>query len=179
MDDFRAAVLGFWFDELEPEQHFIGSPELDANIRQRFLPLYETLMAQPPEADTASAETLLAAIIVLDQFPRNMFRGTAQAFATDPIASKLTHAAIKRGFDLEIDEARRAFIYMPLMHSEDIADQTLCVEKFDMMGGNPHAVEHCAVIAKFGRFPHRNAVLGRRSTADELAYLKTAPRHGQ
>ena len=91
----------------------------------------------------------------------------------------MAHAVIARGLDLETDEARRAFMYMPLMHSENIADQTLCVEKFDMMGGNPYAVEHRDIIEKFGRFPYRNAVLGRRSTADELAYLETAARHGQ
>ena len=179
MTDFRKNVLGFWFEELEPQMHFVSSPQLDDTIRDRFLPLYEALVAEPPEADTASAETLLAAIITLDQFPRNMFRRTARAFAADPIARNLAHAVIARGLDLETDEARRAFMYMPLMHSENIADQTLCVEKFDMMGGNPYAVEHRDIIEKFGRFPYRNAVLGRRSTADELAYLETAARHGQ
>ena len=179
MNDFSKDVLGFWFEELEPKMHFTASPQLDEVIRNRFLPLYEALVAQPPDADTASAETLLAAIITLDQFPRNMFRRTARAFAADPLARDLAHAVIARGLDRETDKARRAFIYMPLMHSENIADQTLCVEKFDMMGGNPYAIEHRDIIAKFGRFPYRNAVLGRRSTADELAYLESAARHGQ
>lgn len=179
MDDFTKDVLGFWFEELEPEMHFVSSPQLDATIRDRFLPLYETLMAQPMNGEAASAEALLAAIIVLDQFPRNMFRRTAKAFAGDPMALTLAHAAIRRGHDLEIGETRRAFFYMPLMHAENIADQNLCVEKFEALGGNPYAVEHRDIIAKFGRFPYRNAVLGRRSSNDELAYLETAARHGQ
>lgn len=179
MDDFSKDVLSFWFETLEPSQHFIASPQLDATMRERFLPLYETLNAQPMNGDTASAEAILAAIIVLDQFSRNMFRGTAQAFATDDTALALAHAAIRRGLDAQIEQARRSFVYMPLMHSENLEDQKLCVEKFEALGGNPHALEHYEVIAKFGRFPHRNAVLGRRSTADELAYLETAARHGQ
>lgn len=179
MKDFSKDVLGFWFEELEPQMHFTASPQLDTTIRDRFLPLYEALIAQPPEADVATAETMLAAIIVLDQFPRNMFRRTAQAFAADPLALTLARAAIQRGLDLEIDEARRGFVYMPLMHAENLADQDLCVAKFDAMGGNPYAAEHRDIIAKFGRFPYRNAVLGRRSTADELAYLESAARHGQ
>lgn len=179
MDEFTKDVLGFWFEELQPEMHFASSPQLDATIRDRFLPLYEILMAQPMDGETTSAEALLAAIIVLDQFPRNMFRRTARAFAGDPFARDLAHAAIARGLDLEIDETRRAFFYMPLMHAENMADQTLCVEKFEALGGNPYAIEHRDIIAKFGRFPYRNAVLGRRSTDDELAYLETAARHGQ
>lgn len=179
MTDFSKDVLGFWFEELDPAQHFVGAPELDAAIRARFLPLYEALVAQPPDTAKARADDLLAAIIVLDQFPRNMFRGTAKAFAADPIALALTHETLIAGLDRQIDEARRAFIYMPLMHSELLSDQELCIAKFDTLGGNPHAVEHRNVIAAFGRFPHRNAVLGRRSTAAELAYLENAARHGQ
>ena len=179
MDDFSAAVLGFWFDELEPEQHFIASTELDTTIRDRFLRLYETLMAQPMNGETASAEAVLAAIILLDQFSRNMFRGTPRAFAGDPMALALAQQAIERGLDLETNEARRAFFYMPLMHAENLADQELCIAKFDALGGNPHAVEHRDIIAQFGRFPHRNAILGRHSTAAELAYLETGGRFGQ
>lgn len=179
MKNFSKDVLGFWFEELAPEQHFISSSQLDATIQDRFLPLYEALVAQPPNTAQARADELLAAVIVLDQFPRNMFRRTAKAFASDPMALTLAHAAIRRHLDTQLPEAQRGFIYMPLMHSELLSDQELCIAKFDTLGGNPHAVEHRDVIAEFGRFPHRNAVLGRHSTAAELAYLETAAQHGQ
>lgn len=179
MNNFSQDVLGFWFEELDPSQHFVSSPALDATIRARFLSLYETLVAQPMSGDAATADALLAAIIVLYQFPHNMFRGTPRAFASDPLALTLTHHALQRGLDTQIDEDRRAFLYMPLMHVEDLTAQDLCVSLFDTLGGNPHAVEHREVIAQFGRFPHRNAIFGRASSEAELAYLETGSRFGQ
>jgi len=157
-----------------PEQWFAHSDSVDAAIRERFAPLLEEVKASRAEGWRDDPETLLAAIIVLDQFSRNVHRGTPQAFAADPLAQELTCLALDRGWDARLPVQQRHFLYMPLMHAEDPELQTLCLRCFDQPGleeGLAYAHEHAEVIARFGRFPTRNAALGRESTLEERVYL--------
>jgi uncharacterized protein (DUF924 family) len=174
-EDWIQAVLQFWFKELKPEAWFGKDPVLDQLIRVRFGALYEQRKESAPET-TISARGSLAAVIVLDQFPRNMYRGLPQAFATDQQALAISQRAIGLALDLELDPQQRAFLYMPFQHSEDRTVQERSVELFAALG-NPetlaYAREHHAIIEQFGRFPHRNAILGRTSSAQELEFLKT------
>lgn len=175
-------VLDFWFDELTYEDWFGGGAELDEKLRARFLPLYEQLKAGFDEKSVEDARTALAAILVFDQFSRNIFRGTAAAFATDDMAVGLARLAVDRGWDNTVEPAQRSFYYMPFMHSEILADQERCVDLFRSLGqgsGLDYAIEHRDIVAKFGRFPHRNRALGRESTADELEFLKGHAGYGQ
>lgn len=168
-------VLKFWFEELAREAWFRKSDVTDELIRSRFLSLHERIAALPAEAAWTSPRRALATILVLDQFPRNMFRGVPQAFATDAKARDVAVGAIERGFDEGFDKDGRAFMYLPLEHSEDLADQERAVELFTPLGDaeyTHYAVAHRDVIARFGRFPHRNAVLGRTSTPEEEEFLK-------
>lgn len=168
-------VLAFWFEDLLPEAWFDKSDATDALIRDRFLKVYETVAAMPAPAAWSSARRALATIIVLDQFPRNMFRGTPRAFATDHIARDVALGAVERGFDRSFDIHGRAFMYLPFEHSEDLADQERSVTLFTPLGDKTYtdyAVAHRDIIARFGRFPHRNAVLGRSSTPQEEAFLQ-------
>lgn len=175
-------VLGFWFDELTSEDWFGGGPELDEKIRARFLPLFEQMKAGFSEENVEDGRTALAAIIVFDQFPRNMFRSTAAAFATDDLAAGVSRLAVERGWDSEAEPAQRSFFYMPFMHSEILADQERCVDLFRALGegsGLDYAIEHRDIVAKYGRFPHRNRILGRESTGEELEFLKEHAGYGQ
>ena len=175
-------VLSFWFDELTYEDWFGGSKELDDRIRERFLDLYERLKADFDADAVDDPRTALAAIILFDQFPRNMFRKTAAAFATDDIAIALARRAIDKEFDAALDEKARSFLYMPFMHSEVSADQERCVDLFRSLGENEglkYAIEHRDIVARYGRFPHRNRVLGRDSTKDELEFLNQHAGYGQ
>lgn len=167
-------MLGFWFDLVMPEQRFAKSDSLDREIRTLFGPLRDEVLASGAAGWRNDPETLLAAIILLDQFSRNTYRGEAEAFAGDALAQELTCLAIDRGWDAGFDPERRAFLYMPLMHAEDRELQTLCVERFSEPGLEAnlgYAHDHAQVISRFGRFPTRNAALGRESTAEEKAYL--------
>lgn len=175
-------VLGFWFGELTYQDWFGGEAKVDEAIRARFLDLYEKLKADPKVEAIDDARTALAAVIVFDQFPRNMFRRTAAAFATDDLALGIARRALDRGFDAELDGAARPFLYMPLMHSEVSADQERCVDLFRELGeenGLKYAIEHRDIVARYGRFPHRNRVLGRESTQDELDFLQGHAGYGQ
>lgn len=169
-----AEVNRFWFEEKEPEDWFGGGPVLDAEIRDRFAKLHRELAAQPPAAETLAPEAATAAVIVLDQFPRNIFRGQAAAFATDTAALALAKAAVERGLDATLGQRQRQFLYLPFMHAEDPAAQARSVELFTGLG-DPEvldfAVQHRNVIARFGRFPGRNAALGRVSSEEEQAFL--------
>ena len=168
-------VLSFWFGELRPEQWFAVHATLDEGIRTRFGPLHQRLAASVPLGWEETAEGCLAAVIVLDQFPRNMFRGEARAFATDTAALALAERAIGQGFEQALDPVRRTFLYMPFQHSERAADQARSVELFAALG-DPRVLDfakrHKQIVDRFGRFPHRNAVLGRPSTAEERAFLE-------
>jgi uncharacterized protein (DUF924 family) len=168
-----ADVLRFWFVELSEADWFAVCAELDARIRARFLALHTRLAADAGLVGV-TPRALLAGVLVLDQFSRNMFRGTPQAFATDPSARALARTAIARGFDVGLAKRERAFLYLPFEHSESRDDQALAVELISALGDEEwtrHAREHQALIDRFGRFPHRNAILGRVSSAEELAAL--------
>lgn len=175
-------VLDFWFGELTNDDWFGGGTELDDKIRVRFLPLYEQLKAEFDEETVDDARTALAAIIIFDQFPRNIFRGTAAAFATDDIAVGLARLAVERGWDNKAEPLQRPFYYMPFMHSEILADQERCVDLFREIGegsGLDYAIEHRDIVAKFGRFPHRNRALGRENTAEEIEFMQGHAGYGQ
>ena len=167
-------ILRFWFAEVPLEKHFAKDEALDAEIAGRFGKLRDDVLASNAARWRGRPDTLLAAIILLDQFSRNIHRDTAQAFAADPLALALTREAIANGWDEAIDGERRAFLYMPLMHAEDPAVQRESVACFTRLGNAEnldYAREHEAVIDRFGRFPSRNAALGRPSTPEELTYL--------
>ena len=168
-------VLDFWFGELGREGWFRKDANVDRAIHDRFELVYEVLTTWPVEDALASPERALATVIVLDQFPRNMFRTSARAFATDRLALVIARAAIAQGLDQQIDQDRRVFLYLPFEHSEDAGDQARCVALTSALGDaeyTRYAGLHQAVIDRFGRFPHRNAVLGRVSTPEEVAFLK-------
>ena len=133
------------------------------------------MAALPVEECVADADKALAAVIVCDQFPRNMFRGTPRAFATDSKALTIANAAIAKGYDAALTQSQRQFLYLPFEHAEDAASQARAVELFAPLGDaelTKYAEAHKAIIDRFGRFPHRNAVLGRVSTPEEVAFLK-------
>ena len=169
-------VLRFWFEELSERQWFRGGAEVDARVRARFAGLYERL-ASEPAPDAPTPDRALATVVALDQFSRNLFRDDARAFAADPLARRIARAAIDRRLDEGMDTNQRLFLYLPFEHSEAIEDQRLALELMQRLG-DPRllafARDHHDVIARFGRFPHRNAVLGRESTPEELEYLKHA-----
>ena len=167
-------VLHFWFDELEAGQWFAKSDAIDAQIRDRFLALHRRVAAEDGSV-AMPPRPLLAAVIVLDQFSRNLFRGTPRAFAADPIARELSRAAVKQRFDDAMNEQERLFLYMPFEHSEDRKDQAFAVELIARLGKEEwtrDAIEHKAIIDQFGRFPHRNAILDRHSSQDEVTFLR-------
>lgn len=163
----------FWLNEVGAEGWYNQSDALDASIRERFLTLWQDAeKITHPWRD--SAEGALAALILTDQFPRNMFRGDPRAFATDALALQIADQAIGLGFDLATPEPQRQFFYLPFEHSESLADQNRAVALFqrNMPGENlRHAELHRDAIAAFGRFPWRNQALGRKNTAREQAIL--------
>jgi uncharacterized protein (DUF924 family) len=168
------AVLDFWFGEVPPEKRFARDAALDAEIGRRFGAMRDEVVATDAAGWLSDPDTMLAAIILLDQFSRNIHRDTAQAFAADSLALRLTHEAIAHRWDDAIDAERRAFLYMPLMHAEDRAVQQESIVRFTRLGNEENlafAHEHAAVIDRFGRFASRNAALGRASTPEELAWL--------
>jgi uncharacterized protein (DUF924 family) len=168
-------VLTFWFSPARRSLWYAGDSGFDADIRRRFLHTYEAACAGQLDHWRKTPQSLLALIIVLDQFPRNMFRGSARAFAADPQAVSLTKEGIEQGFDRNFADAQRNFFYMPLMHSESLSDQELLIRLG--FGDNRYAREHHETIVRFGRFPHRNQALGRQSTAAEAAYLVRRQSH--
>lgn len=170
-----ADVLRYWFEELTLEQCFEKSDATDSAIRERFTALHEQLAVNDGAIRTEAPRELLAAIIVFDQFSRNIFRGSPRAFATDPIARRLARTAIADGLDQAMSKRERIFVYLPFEHSEDAADQEQSVALFATLGDaelDKYAVAHKVIIDRFGRFPHRNAALGRESTPEEVAFLK-------
>lgn len=172
-------VLDYWFEELSRKDWFMSSKLLDDTITNRFSAIHKQITNQTELADNTNPSMVLAAVIVLDQFSRNMFRGTPQAFSSDAQALRFANTAIDRELHKSMSDDQKQFLYMPFMHSENIADQNISVTYFDELGRSEHAIEHREVIERFGRFPHRNALLGRQSTDDEINYLKDAKRYGQ
>ena len=168
-----ADVVAFW-QKAGPDRWFKKNPAFDDEIRERFLTTYEVAAAGQLSVWEQSAEGTLALLILLDQFPRNMFRGEARAFATDPLARAITAGAIVRGFDSQVPKEMRNFFYLPFEHSEDLADQERGIALNKASGDEENlkwAEIHADIIRRFGRFPHRNAVLGRTTTPDEQAFL--------
>jgi uncharacterized protein (DUF924 family) len=175
---WQSAVNDFWFAELRPEDWFGGGKSLDDKIRARFSGLYEELRNTPPSPAALDAFEHLAAVIAFDQFPRNMFRGTAAAFGTDTLALTMAKDAADRGLDKALEQLHKQFLYMPFMHSENRADQARSLELFTALGhaeALDFAHQHKDVIDRFGRFPSRNASLGRASTPEEKHFLTTTP----
>jgi uncharacterized protein (DUF924 family) len=175
--DWAEQVLTFWFG-LEPEQWWKGDAGLDERIRDRFLELWRDKRRLPSDQFLGSPEEALAAVILFDQFPRNMMRGHADQYSTDHLALEIARAAVDRGFDAELPEARRGFLYMPFQHSEDLGDQQRSMLLFTALGNEEqqrYAKLHHDIIARFGRFPHRNAVLGRQPRPEEIAAGDVVP----
>jgi uncharacterized protein (DUF924 family) len=169
-------VLSFWFGELRPGDWFAKSDALDATIRLRFSGLHARLAAGPAQALRSTPRELLAAVVVLDQFSRNLHRGDARAFATDALARMLARRALETGADRALSPPERLFLYLPFEHSEDRADQALAVKLVSQLGDpgwTRYAEAHRDIIERFGRFPHRNQVLGRSSSEEELALLQS------
>jgi uncharacterized protein (DUF924 family) len=168
-------VLRFWFAEAGPQQWFAKDAAFDAQVCGRFLALHETLAGTSSESLLADVRKALAAVIVLDQMSRNMFRGSPRAFAADGKALALADAAVARGFDAGLTKDERMFLYLPFEHAEDPAMQARSVALMAGLGDPEQArwaEKHKAVVDRFGRFPHRNAVLGRPSTPEEIEFLK-------
>ncbi|HZP77910.1 MAG TPA: DUF924 family protein [Pseudolabrys sp.] len=167
-----ADVVGFWRDA-GPDKWFEKDSAFDTEIRTRFLSAHEAAAAGALADWEASAQGALALLILLDQFPRNMFRGTARMYVSDPQALALAKRAIAAGYDNEVEAQFRGFFYLPLSHSENLADQEQAVALYQKAGDEnvSYALEHADVIRRFGRFPHRNPLLGRQTTAEEQAFL--------
>ncbi len=177
--EWHKDVLNFWFEELTPAQWYSSSVDLDESIRARFGSTLSALTMSIPENVYQDAHPALAAIIVFDQFPRNMFRGTAEAFGYDQKAIKLARHALDTGLDKSLNGSELAFMRMPFMHSELLADQRRSIEIFKATNNEKFAQDHYKVVVEFGRFPYRNEALDRHSTPAEIDYLKDAKRYGQ
>ncbi|PIG94190.1 DUF924 family protein [Gloeocapsopsis sp. IPPAS B-1203] len=179
-------ILAFWFEQPNAADYgkqrtfwFTKSPEIDREICARFLSDYEQAATHQLSSWQESPRSCLALILLLDQFPRNIFRGTPKAFATDTAALTTAQHAVTQGFDRELLNVQRWFIYLPFEHSENLEHQRQCVELFASLKDDPesasaidYAQRHLAVIERFGRFPHRNEILGRKSTPEELEFLQ-------
>jgi uncharacterized protein (DUF924 family) len=178
-------ILDFWFgSEDEPgygefrEVWFRKDPEFDRMIRDRFEDLHEAAATGELDGWKEEARSCLALVILLDQFPRNMYRGDPKTYATDRKAQETAGYAVDRALDRELPAFQRMFLYMPFMHSEDLEQQRRSVELFRGLGGEgeadptSYAVQHMEIIERFGRFPHRNEILGRQTTPEEAEFLK-------
>ncbi len=171
----HTAILEFWFEELEPSQWWLRDNALDKTIIKRFSAIH----AQAAQCELFSwretAKGRLAEIIVLDQFSRNMFRGSARSFASDPLALALSQEAISVAADKELTAIERSFLYLPFMHSESLEIHAVAVQLYKengIQGNYDFELKHKVIIEQFGRYPHRNEVLGRISSAAEIAFLK-------
>lgn len=180
------AILQFWFGKPDEADYgksrkvwFTKNPEFDDEVRSRFLNVHNQAAASKLDDWKTTPQGCLALIILLDQFPRNMFRGQPQAFATDSQALAYARHAVTQEFDKELPKLQRWFVYLPFEHSENLADQRQCVELCEQLGDEPemreaidYAYRHLRVIDRFGRFPHRNQILGRETTPEEAEFLK-------
>ena len=168
-------VLEFWFEEIEPRQWWIKDDAFDQLIRERFAPIHDQASRCELFSWRKSGPGRLAEIIVLDQFSRNMFRNTAKAFAQDQLALVLSQEAISLGVDLELPPKQRSFIYLPFMHSESLLIHEQAESLYRRLGDSSsleYELKHKKIIERFGRYPHRNKILGRASTEEEIAFLK-------
>ena len=179
-------ILNFWFGLPDEQGYgsarqfwFTQDPEFDLKVQTRFQKDYELAASGKLNDWKNSPQSCLALIILLDQFPRNMFRGEAKSFATDCQALEVAKHAVDRGFDRELLPLQRSFIYLPFEHSENIENQHLAVELFNQLREYPecneainYSIQHLKVIERFGRFPHRNKILGRETTPEEAEFLQ-------
>jgi len=175
MTDPIASVLSFWFETLEPKDWFMSSEKTDDAIRNRFADLYSDAQAGRLDHWMDTADGALALVILLDQFPRNMFRNTARMYGSDEQAMDVSRRAVAENLDKKVPKERRIFLYLPFEHSENLEDQDFCCDLVKTLGDETYldyAEAHRRVIRRFGRFPHRNAILGRESTAEEVEFLK-------
>jgi uncharacterized protein (DUF924 family) len=176
-DELIREILDFWFsDEVRP-RWFKSTTEFDDLLRERYQHTWELARANTYDYWEQEAESALALVIILDQFPLNMFRTDARQYSTEAHARDIATGAIERGLDRQLSSEQKAFLYLPFMHSESMADQDRSVELYERAGlenNLKYALHHRDVVQRFGRFPHRNQVLGRESTPEEIEYLKTA-----
>lgn len=168
-------VIRFWLEETPHQARFKRDDALDADITRRFADVFDQVRASPPASATTDPRVALATVILLDQFSRNMFRGSPRAYACDPTALAIAREAVAAGLDRALDKDGRLFLYLPFEHSENLADQDRSVALIADLGDadlDHYAVAHRDIIKRFGRFPHRNAALARASTPDEIEFLK-------
>lgn len=173
--DWAAQLLAFWFGAHGQDDWYGGGPDFDEAVRALAGDWHEALHTQPAEAFLADPDTALAAAILFDQVPRNIFRGHADAFATDSLARAVARGIVTRGWDRDWPDERRQFAYLPFEHSENIADQRESLRLFAQLADpmfHDYAQKHFAIIDRFGRFPHRNTVLGRATRPDEAAAVE-------
>ena len=169
-------IIDFWFSDEVRKLWFKSTPEFDAQLRERYQLLWQQASQGELDHWQQTAVGCLALVIILDQFPLNIFRNQAQSFATEAQSRVVARLAIDQGFDQAMDVGSRAFLYMPFMHSETLADQQLALQLFDQPGLEDHrrfARHHHDIVEKFGRFPHRNQALGRQDSPAELEYLNS------
>ncbi len=167
-------ILDFWFEDCDPEQWFSKDPVFDQTIRDRFGAAYAEAMAGKLDHWEHDAQFSLALIVLLDQFPRNMFRGTARMYEADAKALALAKRVVGSDAEKALSEDRRRFLYLPLEHSEDLSDQRHCLALMTTLEDQrsaEYAHRHLVIIERFGRFPHRNDILGRQSTPEEIVFL--------
>jgi uncharacterized protein (DUF924 family) len=171
-----ADIIDFWYDDETRKQWFSSTPELDSYIRTQYESIWQQAKAGRLDSWQSSPEGCLALTIILDQFPLNMYRGKPESFSTESDANAVSKWAIEKGFDQLLPAERRVFLYMPLMHSENMDDQNMSVSKYEAAGLEDNvrfAQHHRNIVQRFGRFPHRNEILGRESSQEELDWLAT------
>ncbi len=169
-------ILEYWYSKEVAKHWFASTPELDAEIKRRYEHTWKKASVGELDCWQENPKSCLAVLIVLDQFPLNMYRGKPQCFSTEPKAIAITYYALQNKYDEQLEKAMLSFLFMPLMHSENIDDQHESVRLFTKAALDSnlrYAKHHCQVINKFGRFPHRNAILGRKNTPDEIKYLNS------
>ncbi len=178
MRDTKQEIIHFWFEETAAQQWFQSNPGFDAEIRERFGVTCEMAGDGLCNAWSVDADGCLALVILLDQFPRHIYRGTPKSFATDESALIVAKQAVHKGFDQILEPVKRGFLYVPFQHSENFSDQERSVALYSAMeeenpAGHMYAMRHYEPIKRFNRFPHRNEILGRESTEEEIEFLKT------
>lgn len=174
MSESAQSIVAFWFSDTVRPLWFKSTPEFDNQLRDRFETLWQDAAAGKLDSWAVNAEGVMALVILLDQIPLNIYRGKAHGFSTEAKARQIARKAIDKGWDTTMPDEQKAFLYMPFMHSESLEDQDLSVLLYQAAGLEDNlkfAEHHHNIIQRFGRFPHRNAILGRKSTAAELTYL--------
>lgn len=174
MSESAQSIVAFWFSDTVRPLWFKSTPEFDNQLRDRFETLWQDAAAGKLDSWAVNAEGVMALVILLDQIPLNIYRGKAHGFSTEAKARQIARKAIDKGWDTTMPDEQKAFLYMPFMHSESLEDQDLSVLLYQAAGLEDNlkfAEHHHNIVRRFGRFPHRNAILGRKSTAAELTYL--------